>query len=153
MLKLLAIPAMLAVALAALPAFAQTGPYTGQQQREIKSLSPADVLQLLGGEGMGLAKAAELNGYPGPAHVLENAEALALSSDQKQATRRLMDEHKERARQLGVAVVAAERALDDAFAGRYIDRASLVRLTAQIGALQAQLREEHLRTHLMQASF
>ena len=45
--------------------FAQS-PYAGQESREIKSLSPAEVDGYLAGAGMGFAKAAELNGYPGP---------------------------------------------------------------------------------------
>ena len=55
---------------------AQHGPYAGEQQRAIKSLSEKDIADLQAGQGMGLAKAAELNGYPGPAHVLEHADAL-----------------------------------------------------------------------------
>ena len=35
---------------------------------------------------MGLAKAAELNHYPGPAHVLTLATELALTPDQKART-------------------------------------------------------------------
>jgi hypothetical protein len=31
---------------------------------------------------MGMAKAAELNGYPGPAHVLALAKPLGLTDDQ-----------------------------------------------------------------------
>ena len=45
-------------------------PYAGEERREIKSLSPQEIGDYLAGKGMGLAKAAELNGYPGPAHVL-----------------------------------------------------------------------------------
>src|SRR5688500_491116 len=44
-------------------------PYAGQQSRDIKSLSEQEIAALLAGQGAGLAKAAELNGYPGPAHV------------------------------------------------------------------------------------
>src|SRR6266540_3233648 len=44
---------------------AQTSPYAGQQTREIKSLSAQDIDDLLNARGMALAKAAELNGYPG----------------------------------------------------------------------------------------
>jgi hypothetical protein len=33
---------------------------------------------------MGMAKAAELNGYPGPAHVLSLATQLGLTPDQHQ---------------------------------------------------------------------
>lgn len=38
---------------------------------------------------MGLAKAAELNGYPGPLHVLELAVDLSLTAEQKAATETL----------------------------------------------------------------
>src|SRR5262249_20157560 len=44
--------------------------YAGRQTRAIKALSEEDIAPLLNGEGMGMAKAAELNGYPGPKHVL-----------------------------------------------------------------------------------
>ena len=64
--------------------FAQspTTPYVGQQQREIKALSAADIKMYLEGHGMGLAKAAELNHYPGPRHVLDSATELKLSHEQ-----------------------------------------------------------------------
>ena len=52
---------------------AADAPYAGQQARAIKSLSDEDIAALLKGEGMGMAAAAELNGYPGPAHVLQLA--------------------------------------------------------------------------------
>jgi hypothetical protein len=133
-------------------ASAQSAPYAGQQQREIKSLPADEVSGLLAGEGLGLAKAAELNGYPGPAHVLEHAQALGLSPQQAASSKALLDAHKARARRLGAAVVDAERALDQAFAGGQIDESALSLLTARIGELQASLREEHLRTHLQQTA-
>jgi Spy/CpxP family protein refolding chaperone len=101
---------------------------------------------------MGLAKAAELNGYPGPAHVLEHADALQLSSQQRLATEALMQRHKAEAKALGRLVVEAEQALDRAFATRSIDEALLARLTAEVGLQQARLRQEHLRTHLLQTA-
>ena len=61
----------LAIALLAVPVLAADMPYAGQQARPIKSLSDDDIAALREGEGMGMAKAAELNGYPGPAHVLQ----------------------------------------------------------------------------------
>ena len=51
-------------------------PYAGQQTRAIKALSDDEIAAFLNGEGMGFAKAAELNGYPGPAHVLTLAQKL-----------------------------------------------------------------------------
>ena len=144
---------LLAVAAcAAFGAAAQSTPYAGQQARAIKSLSAQDVSELQQGQGMGLAKAAELNGYPGPAHVLEHAAALSLTPRQQGATEALMQRHKARARELGLALIEAERALDQAFASKQVDAALLSRLTADIGVQQARLREEHLRTHLEQTA-
>lgn len=52
---------------------APTSTCSGHETRDIKALSSDEVAALLAGKGMGYAKAAELNGYPGPAHVLEHA--------------------------------------------------------------------------------
>ena len=54
----------------------QTSAYAGQQSREIKALSDQEVKDLQAGAGMGMAKAAELNRYPGPMHALELADQL-----------------------------------------------------------------------------
>ena len=65
---------------------------------------------------MGLAKAAELNGYPGPAHVLELASQLGLSAEQLAMTRALFTSMEQRAKELGRQLVAAEQSLDTLFA-------------------------------------
>lgn len=134
-------------------ALAQHGPYAGEQQRAIKALSDKDIADLQAGQGMGLAKAAELNGYPGPAHVLEHADALQLTTTQRERSKALFDSHKAIARELGRNLVEAEQALDEAFANKRIDPASLSAMTADIGQRSAKLREEHLRTHLAQTAF
>jgi ribosomal protein L12E/L44/L45/RPP1/RPP2 len=131
---------------------AQTSPYAGEQARSIKALSDKEVDDLLSGQGMGLAKAAELNGYPGPAHVLELSEPLGLSAEQTEATRQLMQRHKATARAMGTRLIDAERALDQAFHARRIDEQRLAELTAAIGRQQAELRAEHLATHLAQTA-
>lgn len=133
-------------------AFAQASPYAGEQQRAIKALDAREVAALRQGQGMGLAKAAELNGYPGPMHALELAEPLQLSGEQRAATQRLMAEHKARARQLGEALVDAETALDRLFAEHQATPARVSEATQRIAALQAQLRAEHLNTHLAQTA-
>jgi Spy/CpxP family protein refolding chaperone len=127
-------------------------PYAGQQTREIKALSPAQTTDLLAGKGMELAKAAELNGYPGPMHTLELATQLELSTEQRQASEALMNRHKAEARDLGTQLVEAERALDLAFSSRQIDAARLESHTTRIGQLQALLRKSHLETHLQQTA-
>jgi uncharacterized cupredoxin-like copper-binding protein len=149
-----------AVALLAGSAFAQhhgghgaaATPYAGLQSREIKALSPEDTRSLLEGQGMQLALPAELNGYPGPVHVLEHADALQLNPEQRSATQALMHAHKAQARALGEQLVQAERDLDRAFQAKTLTEAELDRRTASIAALQGQLRASHLRTHLQQTA-
>jgi Spy/CpxP family protein refolding chaperone len=127
-------------------------PYAGEQGRAIKALSPAEIDDLAAGRGMGLAKAAELNSYPGPAHVLELADRLALTPDQRAATQDLFARMSADARRIGAAILAAEQALDRDFAARRIDDAALQVKLAEIGALSGELRFIHLRTHLAQAA-
>jgi Spy/CpxP family protein refolding chaperone len=127
-------------------------PYAAEQSREIKALSASEVKALQQGAGMGYAKAAELNGYPGPMHVLELARQLQLSSEQRQASEQLLAQHKATARTLGNQLVDAERALDTAFAQKKIDAARITELTQRIGQLHASLRAEHLQTHLLQTA-
>ena len=59
----------------------QVSKYAGQEGRAIKSLSVDDIAELQRG-GWGLAKAAELNGVPGPAHLLEMKNEVSLTVEQ-----------------------------------------------------------------------
>jgi Spy/CpxP family protein refolding chaperone len=129
---------------------ASPSPYAGQQSRDIKALSGAEQADLLAGKGMGLAKAAELNGYPGPAHVLELADDLALSTEQRERTQSLWRAMDARARSIGQQLVDAERELDALFASKQVTRERLALQLDRIGALQAQLRAVHLDAHLEQ---
>lgn len=104
------------------------------------------------GQGAGCAKAAELNGYPGPPHTLELAAPPALSAEQLAASQSLMSAHKQRARELGRRLVDAERRLDTLFAERHASELSVQQATSDVGALQARLRAEHLNTHLTQTA-
>src|SRR5690242_15684118 len=94
---------------------AQT-PYAGMQARSIKALSDQQIADLGAGRGMGLALAAELNGYPGPSHVLELADKLELSPDQRAGVQRLFDAMKAEAMPLGAKLIAQESDLDKQFA-------------------------------------
>src|SRR3546814_2442449 len=78
--------ALLAPALAADPG---PSPYAGDEARRIKALSDQEIADLRRGRGMGYARAAELNGYPGPRHVLDMAGALGLAPDQAAAAETL----------------------------------------------------------------
>ncbi|TDW25235.1 hypothetical protein EV128_119107 [Rhizobium azibense] len=57
-------------------------PYTEETGRQIKSLSEADIDELMRGGGWGLAKPAELNGYPGPSHLLAMKNEIGLTQEQ-----------------------------------------------------------------------
>jgi Spy/CpxP family protein refolding chaperone len=129
-------------------AHGQGSPYAGQQSREVKALSESEEKDLLSGAGMGMAKAAELNRYPGPSHALELADRLSLTAKQREQLGALMQDHKARARKLGERVVALERELDALFAKGAPTAAEVDRLTLAIGEAQGRLRAEHLRTHL-----
>lgn len=144
--------ACLLLSLCPLAAFAaEPSPYAGQETRAIKALSAEDQSALLAGKGMGLAKAAELNAYPGPVHVLELADELALTASQREQSEALFKRMQARAQTLGRDIVDAEQALDAAFASKRIDTETLAATVNRIGALQAELRITHLATHLDQA--
>jgi len=127
-------------------------PYAGMEMRPVKALSDQQTADLKAGRGMGLALAAELNGYPGPAHVLELADALSLSNEQRAATKALLDEMKAETIPIGERIIADETALDRLFSERRVTTASLDATTARIGAAQGELRAAHLRYHLAMAA-
>ncbi len=56
--------------------------YAGFEAREIKGLSADDIAELRAGGGWGLALPAELDGRPGPAHLLELKGSLDLDPGQ-----------------------------------------------------------------------
>ncbi len=130
---------------------AQT-PYSGMQTRPIKALSEQQVADLGAGRGMGLALAAELNGYPGPSHVLELADKLSLSTDQRASVQRLFDSMKAEAVPLGFKLIEQEADLDNQFAGHTVTPDSLKASTAAAAATQGALRETHLKYHLSTAA-
>ena len=61
--------------------------YAGQETRLIKSLSEDDLEEIARGGGWGLARAAELNGVPGPTHLLELADEIGLTEQQRASSR------------------------------------------------------------------
>jgi Spy/CpxP family protein refolding chaperone len=132
------------------PAATPASSYAGQERRDIKSLAPQDVADYLAGKGMGLAKAAELNGYAGPAHVLELASQLALTPEQRNRTEALFQSMQSKASSLGRALVEEERRLDQLFAAKAVTPQLLASSLNQIGSLQAQVRGAHLEAHLAQ---
>lgn len=141
---------LLAFTAAAGPSLAESHqPYAGLEGRSIKALSEQQIADLRAGRGMGLALAAELNGYPGPIHVLEMADSLDLSGDQRAKVQELFSAMKTEGIPLGEKLIAQEAELDKAFASKTITAATLAASTDAIGATHAALRQAHLKYHLL----
>jgi Spy/CpxP family protein refolding chaperone len=100
------------------------------------------------GRGMGLAMPAERNGYPGPRHVLELADRIGLSAEQRARTQSLFDAMQSQARRLGAQLLAQEAELDAMFRAHRATPASLEATARRIGETEAALKVTHLRTHL-----
>ena len=126
-------------------------PYVGMEARAIKAISEQQLSDLRAGRGMGMALAAELNGYPGPLHVLELAERIGLSDEQKIRVRELFEAMKVEAIAGGDKLIEHEAALDRAFANRKMTAEELSALTREIGIAQGELRGVHLKYHLLVA--
>jgi Spy/CpxP family protein refolding chaperone len=126
-------------------------PYAGLQNRPIKTLSDQQIADLNAGRGMGLALAAELNGYPGPIHAIELAGQLRLSPDQLSKLKSLFEAMKAETIPLGSTLISQERELNDGFANHTITPTSLQTATIGIGTTQAALRAAHLKYHLSTA--
>lgn len=141
---------LLLVISSAFPIFAEEKhqPYAGHQSRDIAALSATDIAELEAGRGWGLALAAELNGYPGPAHVLDLADGLALSATHRAEVADIFSEMQAEAVKAGNALIAAERALDRAFEEATIDADLLKVLVRNAAKARGNLRFVHLSRHL-----
>lgn len=130
--------------------FAEQSTYVGEETRTIKSLSKERISGLLQGKGLGYAKVAELNGYPGPSHVLELAEALELTAEQKTNTENLFKKMQSAAQALGHELVEAEQRLDALFVKGEVSLSQVTASLTQVGILEARLRATHVNAHLAQ---
>ncbi len=145
--------ALLAVVATFSSAAAQTAhphqqPYAGLETRAVKTLSDHQIADLRAGRGMSLALPAELNGYPGPLHVLERADTLSLNPAQREHTKALFEAMRAEAVPLGERLIQQEADLERLFATKVVQPATLEGATAAIGATQGKLRAAHLRYHL-----
>lgn len=123
-------------------------PYAGMEMREIKSLSEADIADLRRGAGWGLALPAELNGVPGPAHLLELKEEISLTPAQVTALEAIFAEMQADARAAGERFIAAEAAIEAAFREGNLTPDRLRALIDASAEARAELRFIHLTRHL-----
>lgn len=123
--------------------------YAGEETRLIKSLSEQDLEEIARGGGWGLARAAELNGVPGPTHLLELADEIGLTDQQREELEPIRTQMQAEAIAAGERFVAAERALDEAFQQGAPDAEALEQLVAEAGLARSDLRLVHLNAHLL----
>lgn len=142
-------PILLALALSwPLIAGAETSPYAGMEGREIKALSETDIAELQRGGGWGLALAAELNGAPGPSHLLELKDEIGLSTEQVSGIETIFAAMQAEAVPIGEQLIAAEAAIEAAFRKGGVPEDELRALIDAAGAARTELRFIHLKRHL-----
>jgi hypothetical protein len=123
-------------------------PYAGFDSRQIKALSSDEIAALATGRGYSQALSAELNGYPGPRHVLELAERLGLDDTQRTAIQALLRDMQTEAIAVGAQVLAGEAKFEVAFRSGTLTEEGLLGMAEEIGRLRGKLRAVHLRFHL-----
>lgn len=129
-------------------AFAADMPYAGQQTRTIKALSEQEVSDYVEGRGMGSSKAAQLNHYPGPAHVIADSSRLKLTGQQKIEKQSVFDAMSAVAKRSGTAIVAKEAKLDALYASGRAAPAAIKELITELSLLRAEFHYAHLNAHL-----
>ena len=116
--------------------------------REIKSLSAEDIKDLRAGRGWSLALAAELNGVPGPAHLLELKDGIGLSPDQVLTIEAIFAAMQAEAQVAGERLIAAEAAIEAAFRADDPTPDALRALTDATAEAWADLRFIYVSRHL-----
>ena len=125
-----------------------TSKYAGQEERDIKSLSQDDISELQRGGGWGLAKAAELNGVPGPVHLLELKDQIPITASQVSELTKVYEAMKTQAIDFGLKLISLEQKLEQHFLERTITDSILRSLLDEISIVRGHLRYTHLAAHL-----
>lgn len=114
-----------------------TSPYRPGPASGLRGFSADEVAALRDGAGMGLARAAELNRYPGPRHLLDAVQdrRLPASAEQQRRTQEIFDRMKRDAQRVGAQILAEETDLEAAFRARTITETDLRARVARIAAL------------------
>ncbi len=128
-------------------------PYAAERLSPVRGLSAQEVDDLLNGRGMGLARTAELQSYPGPRHVLELKQQLALSDAVVAQVEAVFKQMDAQARRLGREIVEREKQFSAEFAAGKITAAAMqarepINPAEELGRMYGKLRAIHLRAHL-----
>ena len=126
----------------------ESSSYAHSRGAEVTSLTDEEVRALRQGEGMGLARAAELNHFPGPRHLLDLASDLELSDAQVSRVQAIHDRMKSKAVAKGEDIIMAEKHLAELFASGDPSARKMAQVTEHLGAMRGQLQAIHLLAHI-----
>jgi hypothetical protein len=101
---------------------------------------------------MGMARAAERDGVPGPFHVLTMAHELGLSNVQLRRTQDVFATMEARSSALGRQILEQERSLDRLLSDPRSTPRSRELALARVGQLHKALRQVHQEAHEAQRS-
>jgi len=128
----------------------QATKYSGQEQKNIKALSQDEIGGYLAGKGMGLAKSAELNQFPGPKHVMELSQELSLSKSQIEETKNIYEAMKGKAIGYGQQLIIKEEEIEGLFSKNSVTPQILERVLSESAEIKSKLRGAHLIAHIEQ---
>ena len=114
----------------------------------IKALSSDEISQLERGGGFGHGRAAELNHYPGPGHVLDLADELGLEPDQVARLSAIEARMRAETAPLGARMLEQQRQLETSFARGTAEPDRIHVLSQAMAGTEAELRASHLTAHL-----
>ena len=114
----------------------------------IRSLTPEEITQIERGEGAGFALPAELNGVPGPRHVLDHAHEIGLSHEQRTHVEQIFALMQAAVIPAGQRYLAAVRSLEEDFQAGTVTKEALPDRVAEVHRLEGELAAAHLIAHL-----
>lgn len=129
--------------------------FTGQpvaQNSPARAPSPAtvshdDVQAYLAAKGMGMARAAEREGVPGPFHALTMAHELGLSAAQMARTEEVFSRMEAQTSRIGRQIIEQERWLDQQLNDPRTTARARESALQRVGQLHRELRQVHQSAH------
>ena len=117
------------------------------QARTATAPSHDDVQAYLAAKGMGMARAAERDGVPGPFHALTMAHELGLTDAQLRRTQEVFATMETQSSLLGRQIIEEERALDQQLSDPRTSPRVREQALARVGQLHRALRQVHQTAH------
>jgi hypothetical protein len=117
-------------------------PYAGtfDPASPIRALTLEELDQVRAGAGMGLARAAELNGLPGPRHVLDLGADLQLTPEQRAELQALYDQMLATARETGRQYLATQEAFEADLRAARVSVDALPERVAEVNRLRGSYK-------------